>query len=432
MSKGSRSNKILVTLFGFTTAPLAGFLTAPILAQGLGVAERGEVTAATAPLALGMSVFTMGLPEATTFFVARNPQKVRSILLKSTSILVFPALLGTALFLLLGPYFSAHNDFLKNIMAICTLMLLPSLWLGVLRGAALGLEGFKWAATERTFTSVSKLLIILCLYLSDSLTVLSGSLAIGITCFIGIFIYIPFVFNSKYKNKDNSTDIDRKQILAYGMRQWFGSLAGILLARLDQLLMVPLANSYELGIYVVAVALADLGIIVNKALREVIFALESQETSGERVAQAARISNLATALIGCLVAVSSYWLIPLLFGDEFSPAWIVTVILVVASILGNPGSLAGTGLSASGRPELRSWSLVAGCIVNVILMLLLVPQHGAIGAAFATMGGSITAANGNLLFTKKVLNTKYSDFLFIKRKDLKLIFNIFNKIKSGK
>lgn len=420
MASESRSKKIIVTLLGFLTAPLAGFLTAPILAQGLGVTERGEVTAATAPLALGMSIFTMGLPEATTFFVARNPEKMRSILMKSSTLILLAAIIGTALFVALGPFFAGYDDDLTRIMLICTLMLLPSLWLGILRGSALGLEGFKWAAIERTFTSVFKLVIIVGLYLSGLLTVTTAALAIAVSCFIGILVYLPLIFKKQYSVQEANT-INRTEILRYGMRQWFGSLAGILLARLDQLLMVPLSSAYELGIYVVAVALADLGLIVNKALREVIFALESQDTRGDRVAQAARISNLATLVSGIGIVAVSYWLIPVLFGQEFSEAWLVTVILVVASILGNPGSLAGTGLSAAGRPELRSWSLVAGCLVNLALMLWLVPEHGAIGAAFATMGGSITAANGNLIFTQKVLNTKYSDYLFIKSEDIKVI-----------
>lgn len=434
----SRLSGLLYSVLGYAFGPLAGFLTAPILAHGLGVTGRGEATAATAPLVLGMAVFTMGLPEATTYYVARNPGRLRSILLKSTLLLLAPALAGTLFFIGTGPYFSDHKDDLIEIMFYCTLMLFPALWVGVVRGCMVGIEKFPLVAAERMGSSLTKLLAVAALAASGQLTVLTASLTIGITTFVGGLVYVPSLMNLRNSKSSDPgaqiVEVGTTEILTYGLRQWFGSLAGVLLARLDQLLMTPLSSSYELGLYVVAVALADLVLVVNNALREVVFSMESKGAQGARIAQAARISNLAAFLTGLSVVVGGIWVIPWLFGKDFSDAWIVTAVLIVGAILGNPGSLAGTGLAAIGRPELRSWSLVAGCIVNFALMLWLVPAHGALGAAFATMGGSVTAASGNLLFTRKLLGTKVSDYIIFKKEDLELAGKAIAKVtgKLGK
>lgn len=427
----SRLQAIIYSLLGQVVSPLAGFLTAPILAHALGVTGRGEATAATAPLVLGMAIFTMGLPEATTFFVARFPHKQRSIAIRSLLLVMIPALAGTALFIALGPFFADYNSELVQIMLLCTLMTLPALWVGVLRGVGLGAQKFSLVAIERTIASLLKLALIAAFSIAGALDVLSAALIIGVTTFAGGLVYLPFLGKqaelTHQQSEQELEEIETKLIVQYGLRQWFGSLAGVLLSRLDQLLMNPLSSAYELGLYVVAVAIADLVLVVNNALREVVFSMESKAPRGERIAFAARVSNLAATLTGTAAIIAGIWLIPLLFGQDFAPAWTVTVILIVAAIMGNPGSLAGTGLSAAGRPELRSWSLVAGCIVNLILMVLLVPPYGAIGAAFATMGGSVTAASGNLIFTRKVLGTKMTDFVGVKKKDLELVAQALKK-----
>ncbi|WP_237209460.1 oligosaccharide flippase family protein [Rothia nasimurium] len=428
--KASRLQAVMYSVAGQAIGPLAGFLTAPILAHALGVTGRGEATAATAPLVLGVAVLTMGLPEATTYFVARHQKFALSVLYKSLLLIIIPAILGTLGFIALGPYFAGYNNELVQIMFYCTLMLLPSLWVGVLRGAAFGLQKFSLIAAERTLTSLSKLGLIAVFALTGHLNVLTASLIIGVTVFLGGILYLPLMFQKPHTDEESSSleDVRMRLILQYGLRQWFGSLAGVLLSRLDQLLMTPLSSSYELGLYVVAVAIGDLVLVVNNALREVVFSTESKAPQGERIALAARVSNMAAAVTGSCAIVIGIWMIPILFGEEFAPAWIITVILIIAAVMGNPGSLAGVGLSAAGRPELRSWSLVAGCIVNLLLMLWLVPQHGAVGAAFATMGGSVTAASGNLLFTRKVLGTKMSDFIVPRREDITMINTLAKRI----
>jgi O-antigen/teichoic acid export membrane protein len=70
--------------------PLVGIVTAPILAQALGVAGRGSSPRAMAPNSLVVSVATLGLPEALTFSLARQPSLTRRPL-------VFSSIVGTVL-----------------------------------------------------------------------------------------------------------------------------------------------------------------------------------------------------------------------------------------------------------------------------------------------------------------------------------------------
>lgn len=431
MRPTSRLRGVLISVLGYAVGPLAGFLTAPILAHGLGVTGRGETGAAVAPLILGMAVFTMGLPEAATYFVARRPEALRRIIGWGTLLVLPSAVVGIGLFLALGPFFAGDSQSILGVMALCTLMILPALLVGVLRGAAIGLERWTLIAAERTLGSVGKLVLIAGLSLTGHLTVFSASVTLGATSFGAGLIYLALLRPAPERPEPQDPDpraVTARSMLAYGARQWFGSLAGVLLARLDQLLINPLAGAWELGLYVVAVSLADLVLVVNNALREVVFSMESKGPRGERIATAARISTAAALVTGAGIVILGIWMIPVLFGPGFETAWPVTAILVLGAVLGNPGSLAGTGLAAAGRPELRSWSLVAGALVNVVLVLVLVPPFGAVGAAFATMGGSVTAASGNLLFTTRLLGTRPADFLVWRASDVALLCSQVQRI----
>src|SRR4051794_8939989 len=73
------ARQVAVTILGNMAAPLSGILIAPILAHELGAAGRGEVAAATSPVVLASMIATLGIPEATTYFVARRQNNALAI-----------------------------------------------------------------------------------------------------------------------------------------------------------------------------------------------------------------------------------------------------------------------------------------------------------------------------------------------------------------
>src|SRR4051812_49233962 len=85
MTSGSSkmAGGVASTAIGYVAPPFAAIVTSPILARSLGVEGRGEIAAATAPYMLGIVVATMGIPEAVTYFVARNQREVHSIVVKA-------------------------------------------------------------------------------------------------------------------------------------------------------------------------------------------------------------------------------------------------------------------------------------------------------------------------------------------------------------
>jgi O-antigen/teichoic acid export membrane protein len=205
------------------------------------------------------------------------------------------------------------------------------------------------------------------------------------------------------------------------MRLWVGSLSGVLLSRLDQVLLTPLAGTYQLGLYVVAVNVSELPLIINQAVRDVTFVTDAADSVDERLSSSARISTALCMLAGLFLGITMLWWLPFLFGKDFRGSIPVATVLLAAVVLGTPGAIAGSGLSARGRPGLRSVSLTIACVVNIALLALLAPVLGAMGAALATLAGNLISSNLNLVFLYRRYGISPLNFYGLRRSDVTII-----------
>ena len=205
------------------------------------------------------------------------------------------------------------------------------------------------------------------------------------------------------------------------LRIWIGALSGVVLSRLDQVIMTPLSSSYQLGLYAVAVSISDVTLILHSAMRDVIFATDASARDNERLCASTRISGLLSICLGTFLAVLVPFGIPVFFGQDFSPAIPSAFWLLAAVVLATPGSIAGAGLSARGRPGLRSLALAFAAVVNILALVVLVPLLGAVGAAIATLVGNLVASQINIISIVRVSGIRMREFYGIRRVDVAVI-----------
>lgn len=415
---GDVAGNMLATLIGNFFPPLAMLVTAPVLAHALGVVGRGEVAAATAPLLLVLTAATFGIPQAVTYVIARSPASTARVTRMGMILIIVAGLAATGAVILAADWLSGQQASVSRLIVIASLAVVPSLAVAVLRGAASGLHRWRIVTRERFLSALSRVALLVPLWLTGLLNPLTATLVISVGPLVGALAYVRSLrVAPEDMHDDEGVRTDARTILSYGMRVWVGAISGILLSRLDQTLMTPLAGSYELGLYVVAATVADIPLIINAAVRDVTFSADAAHATDRRLAQSARISSTACLLLAIAILVPIAWWLPLLFGEEFAPAVPVAIVLVIATVQGAPGSIAGAGLAARGRPGLRSTSLVVACIINIGLLIVMVPSLGAMGAAWATLIGSFIAANSNIFFLWKLFGVSPWQFYGFRRED---------------
>ncbi|MBG6214552.1 MAG: oligosaccharide flippase family protein [Cryobacterium sp.] len=416
-ASNSVSRNMTIALIGNAFPPLVALFSGPILAQALGVDGRGAVAAATAPLALVVTVATFGVPEAVTWAIARNPTLARNASNRGLLILVVAGLLAMGAVVLSAAWLSGGDPTVQQLILVACLAIVPNLLVGVFRGVASATQSWRLVALERIITSSLRLAVLIPFWITGTLTPLVATIAVAAMPVTGLFVYIGRMRSLDPRAFEVPREARTAGLLSYGLRIWVGSLSGILLSRLDQVLMTPFAGTYQLGLYVVAVSVSELPLIINQAVRDVTFVADAADSVDARLASSARISTMLCGLAALFLGISMLWWLPFLFGEDFRPALPVAVVLLTAVVLGTPGSIGGSGLSARGRPGLRSMSLLIACLVNIGLLILLAPPLGAMGAALATLAGNLISSNLNLMFMYRKFGINPLQFYGVRRTD---------------
>ncbi|WIM16324.1 MULTISPECIES: polysaccharide biosynthesis C-terminal domain-containing protein [unclassified Microbacterium] len=420
-------------MVGRAFPPAAALVTAPLLAVGLGVSGRGELAAATAPLLLAVTIAPLGIPSAVTYVVARTPRLFGVALRRGGVLVLLAGFVALGVAVQTAALLSAGDDALAGYMLVGALAIVPTVLIAVVQAGAAGLGQWRLIAAERVIASAVKVVAIAVLFGADALTVAAAVIVVAFAPVVGGLVYVGLRSGGSPASGDPGEAAARTgELLQYGLRSWIGAVAGILLIRVDQLLFVPVGGAYELGLYAVAVTISEAPLVVNAAVRDVMFTHDAARGDNELLARASRMSTIATGAVAVAIAATAWLWLPVLFGEEFERALTPLVVLLTAVVLGNPGSVAGTGLSARGRPGRRSVSLVVACVVNVAVFFVLVPAWGAVGAAVATLVGSLIASNLNLLFLRRASGIPISSFYAFRLADVRGVLALFPRARARK
>jgi O-antigen/teichoic acid export membrane protein len=175
--------------------------------------------------------------------------------------------------------------------------------------------------------------------------------------------------------------------LGRGLRYHVGSASLFLLFRVDVFILNGLASAAAVGIYSLAVAVAELTRLVTDSIAQVVLPQQAESVRDRAVAitiRATRVTTLvALGLVG-LMSSTAPLLVPAVYGSAFSAS--VSPLLGLAPGLFALGATRAIGayLLRLDRPLLGSAIVVASLLLNVVLNLVLIPSYGVTGAAVAS------------------------------------------------
>lgn len=401
--------------------PLAGLATAPVLAHALGVEGRGLAAAAIAPNVLIVGVATLGLPEALTYFVAKQERLRRSGLwwsMAATAVAGGVCLVGCVLAL---DFLSDGDPQLADLILLGALLAIPQLVVNLLRGVASGRQLWRVVAAERLLNSGLRVVALAVLFGVGQLSVLTAVLVLSIAPILAGLVYVVLLSRADAGQTPPglSERARPREILGFGSKVWLGAVAGMLLGRIGHILFAPLASVAELGLYTVAITVSDVPLVVALGIRDVLYGVSSKDADAERVAATARTATLLGG-VGCLIIGGTLpWWIEWAFGAGFSAAVWATWILLLCAVINIPGFLAASGLGAWGRPGLRSVGLALTLAINLPLFVVLVPVWGALGAALAGLVSSAFSTVFMLASASRVMRVPLSAFWVPRASDVR-------------
>ncbi|NSL85353.1 flippase [Chitinophaga sp. Mgbs1] len=226
---------------------------------------------------------------------------------------------------------------------------------------------------------------------------------------------------SRYYERLSWNDIDMplvKGLLAQSWPLMFSNLVVVLFVKVDQVLLDVLGNPYQLGVYVVAARISELGyaiptVIATAMLPDLIRQKKISEASYLRTLEKwLRLSFWVSFLVAWAVMFTAHLIIPFLYGSRYLAASPILMIHIWAGIPVFLCSVLVQHLIIEGAYKNYMYANIAGLIVNVGVNFLLIPVYGGVGAAIATVASYMSVYSMMLLLDTTGCNWQLSKKMF--------------------
>lgn len=371
-----------------------------VQSRGLGADGRGTVVLLLNIAGLTSALTVFGIQEANANRGAADPARRPSL---ATNSALFALVLGGSAALVVlaiaraAPAFVAGVDMDLVLAAACMVPVVSfQTYLTFLARSAFGftVANLAWITGGVGATGGTVLL-----YAVDRLTPWTAfaAWALGQLCGTGILVTYVVRRLGGFGRPDLRLGLET---LGFGLRAHVGFVMNVGNNRMDQWIVGAAVGTRELGLYSVAVSVAEVLYYLPQTLVWVQRPSLVRATQSDAALQAARVTRLVLLATFpaavALIAVAPFAL-PALFGSEFAAAVDDLQILTFGVFGIILMRLPGNALAARGRPGVQSLGIGIAFVLTVVLDLLLIPPLGGVGAATASLvaysvGGVMMAA----------------------------------------
>jgi O-antigen/teichoic acid export membrane protein len=189
-----------------------------------------------------------------------------------------------------------------------------------------------------------------------------------------------------------------------------GMSARLIMAKTDILMLAPLSDLHQTGLYGAAFRLTFLLTFPQVVMMSVVMPMISEAFAHRRYQQVSRLARGASffALLSAIPTSLPLILFPvpiltILFGAQFAaagPALVYSTIGQLATSLSIP---AQSLLTMGGRERAYGMLNLGGLALHVLINLVLIPQYGATGAAISTMIVAVGLMLGQFVLNRRLL-----------------------------
>jgi O-antigen/teichoic acid export membrane protein len=191
----------------------------------------------------------------------------------------------------------------------------------------------------------------------------------------------------------------------------FSCIVIVIYLRIDQVMLGEMAGIEAVGIYSVAVRLAEVWFFFSAAVYWSVLPslVEAKATSDalfyERLQKYYNLMALAAYGIAIPVTLSANWLVLTLFGAPYAEASLMLSVLIWTNLFIYLDSARSAFFNAMNWYRLYLVTLALGAGLNVLLNLFLIPRYGGLGAVIASCISYWFAAHGACFLYKPLHKT---------------------------
>jgi O-antigen/teichoic acid export membrane protein len=426
---------ISATLSRQLAAALFGLATTAVIARIYGPEGNGKLAIALLLPTLLATILNLGLSPANVYFLAARLTGIRSLMAVNLRVYCLIATLGVLIGVGLlrwrgSEYFNGVD---MEILWIALAMFPLSLLNGQLISFFQGLQQFRAFNILAIIQPFTVFLMILCLVVSGN-TELKYLVA---TQIIGQALVLSFVIRwlfplMKTPGEGQMPSIKASQLLKYGYKAHLGNIISFINYKADVYLANYFLGPVQVGMYVIAVALAEKLWFLSQAVSTVLLPRLSELSADENKRKAltplmSRWVLFASVCGGVILALIASSLIDVVFGAQYRDSVMPLYVLLPGIIVMSSSRVLANDIAARGRPEINMFISLINVGLNVLLNVVFIPYYGLVGAALATTISYMVDLLLRLFAYQLFTGIRWVELLLINKKDLFIIYNVVKK-----
>jgi polysaccharide transporter, PST family len=379
----------------------------------LGPEKYGILSYAISFVALFAPLATLGLNHIVTREIIKSPEIKDKIMGTSFFLRILANILAITITMTAIMVLRPDDKMLQFAVAVLSLTsLFQSLMV---------IEFWFLSKVQSKYVAISKIIVMVISGIIRIVLVWSkASLIDFITVFaiekvlLGLGLVIMYQFRGE-KVKNWSFDSGLAKSLA--SQSWpliLSGIAGIIYLKIDQVMLLQMHSSAEVGIYAVAARISEFWYFVPNVIVASAFPalVEMREKNRDQYMTNLQKLYIFLAMLSLSIAIPLTFaatpLLTLIYGKEYSASGLILSIHIWASLFIFMRALLSKWIIAEGLLTFSLVTHVAGAMSNIILNFVLIPRYGGVGAAIATVV-SYAAASYFALFLSN--RTRISGFM---------------------
>ncbi|MBU0591112.1 MAG: flippase [archaeon] len=247
--------------------------------------------------------------------------------------------------------------------------------------------------------------------------VLSFLLSYVISVFVSI-LYVRSVLN-QLSHESSGADISYLDLLAevvpFGLMLTATSSLWTIISSTDRSMLGFYATSSDVAIYTVATSLSILILIFPSAIGSIFFPLVSQLYGQKKIDEIGKICEIsmrwllfATIPFATVFIVFSSDLLSLFYGEDYRAGAIAMALFTFGLLIRTLSDIPGSVLASMRLVHIELLIAFFVLVINFVLNLLLIPQWGIDGAAFASLISFTIATLLTFHYSRKFFDFKLS------------------------
>ena len=407
---------------------LIGLFTSIVFARGLGDAGRGIYALALLLPNLLLNFTSLGVDSSTIYLTAQKKYSQEVLVGGSLLLATLTSLLGLVAGVLL--IFFARDLMFAGVplnLLFLALMLIPIFIFGrILLGVLSGGQDFRAYNAAGIIPEIARFVLAVILVWWLHWGVLGAVVASVLSELLGVFVGAAYVAARSHItlrliwNKDFVRDA-----LHYGLKVYSGNLVQFLNYRSDKFLVNIFVGNAALGLYDVAVSLAERLWLIPNSIGIVLFprvtSMENAEEDRVQLTSMVARNILWLSLLIVLIMLPFVdTIIVFLYGEEFRLAGQGLQLLLPGIISLGFSRILANDISGRGHPEINMIHASVALIVNVISNLILIPRLGFMGASISSSISYTLTAMMKVIYYSRLTKSKWTTIVLINRDDFRL------------